>query len=144
MTGGFTAVGATDSMEWSERGITLEGTRFRVAFGPEIKLDSEELHLLKPRWMVERYAKLIDELRPKRIFELGIYHGGSVAFLALLAKPDRHVAIDLQPSPSRRFEEWLGSHSDVVRTRTTASIRPTARHSAGSLPTNLPTNRWIS
>jgi predicted O-methyltransferase YrrM len=102
-------------MEWSERGITLEGTRFRVGFGPEIKPDPTELLLMKPRWMVERYAKLIADLHPKRMFELGIYHGGSVAFLALLAKPDRHVAIDLQPSPSRRFEEWLGTHGDVVR-----------------------------
>jgi predicted O-methyltransferase YrrM len=102
-------------MEWSERGITLDGTRFRVGFGPEIEPDSTELLLMKPRWMVEKYAKLVDELDPRRIFELGIYHGGSVAFLALLAKPDRHVAIDLLPSPSRRFAEWLGTHEDIVR-----------------------------
>ena len=102
-------------MEWNERGITLEGTRFRVGFGSEIEPDPTELLLMKPRGMVERYVQLVAELNPKRIFELGIYHGGSVAFLALLAKPDRHVAIDLQLSTSRQFEEWLGSHGDVVR-----------------------------
>jgi predicted O-methyltransferase YrrM len=102
-------------MEWNERGITLEGTRFRVGFGPETKPDPTELLLMKPRWMVERYVKLIDKLKPKRMFELGILHGGSVAFLALLAKPDRHVAIDRQTRSSTQFEDWLESHDDVVR-----------------------------
>ena len=37
--------------------------------------------------MVERYVKLVDELNPKRMFELGIFHGSSAAFLVLLAKP---------------------------------------------------------
>ena len=48
------------------------------------------------------------------MLELGIFHGGSVAFLALLAKPDRYVAIDRQPRSSTQFEEWVGSHDDVV------------------------------
>jgi predicted O-methyltransferase YrrM len=102
-------------MEWDKRGITLEGTRFRVGIGRETKPDPTELLLMKPRWMVERYVALIDKLKPKRMFELGILHGGSVAFLALLAKPDRHVAIDREPRASTQFEEWLESHADVVR-----------------------------
>ena len=101
-------------MEWNDRGLTLAGTRFRVGFGPQTQPDSNELLLMKPRWMVERYAALIEDVKPKRIFELGIFHGGSVAFLALLAEPDRHVAIDYQPKGSARFEDWRQAHDDVV------------------------------
>ncbi len=101
-------------MEWNDRGLTLAGTRFRVGFGTDTQPDSNELLLMKPRWMVERYAALIDDVKPKRMFELGIFHGGSVAFLALLAEPDRHVAIDYQPKGSARFEDWRQAHDDVV------------------------------
>jgi predicted O-methyltransferase YrrM len=101
-------------MEWNDRGITLEGTQFRVGYGSETKPDSMELLVMKPRWMVERYAALIDEVKPRRVFELGIFHGGSVAFLALLAKPDRHVAIDYQAKASTQFDEWSRAHRDVV------------------------------
>ena len=44
-------------MEWNDRGLTLAGTRFRVGFGPQTQPDSKELLLMKPRWMVERYAR---------------------------------------------------------------------------------------
>ena len=53
-------------MEWDERGITLGGTRFRVGFGPETKPDPTELLVMKPRWLVERYVKLVDELKPEK------------------------------------------------------------------------------
>ena len=105
-----------NDMEWNDRGLTLGGTRFRVGFGPGTQPDATELLLVKSRWMVERYAALIEDVKPKRIFELGIFHGGSVAFLALLAKPDRHVAIDHQPKPSTRFDDWRQAHDDVVHT----------------------------
>jgi len=93
--------------------VTLDGTRFRVGFGPEVRAGPDQLLLMKPRWMVERYVELIETLRPRRIVELGILSGGSVAFLALLAKPDKHVATDLRPASSARFETWLESHVEV-------------------------------
>jgi predicted O-methyltransferase YrrM len=102
------------ALEWNERGLTLGGTPFRVGYEPGIKTDAMELLLFKPRWMVERYAALIDEVKPERMLELGIFHGGSVAFLALLAKPTVHVAIDRQPQASARFDDWCQAHRDVV------------------------------
>jgi hypothetical protein len=44
-------------MEWDEGGVTLDGTRFRVGFGPEVKAGPEELLLMKPRRLVERYSR---------------------------------------------------------------------------------------
>ena len=61
--------------------------------------------IVKRRPGVERYVRLIEELRPKRIFELGIFQGGSTALLAELARPQRLVAIDKRAVPGR-VEEY--------------------------------------
>jgi Methyltransferase domain len=102
-------------MDWDQRGVTLGGTRFRVGYGPESMAGPEELLLLKPRPLVDRYVELVEELRPRRIVELGIFMGGSVAFLALLAKPEKLVAIDIRSEASIEFNAWLESHEKVVR-----------------------------
>jgi predicted O-methyltransferase YrrM len=72
----------------------------------------------KPRWLVERYAELIEELRPEYMFELGTFQGGSTALLAELARPRRLVAIDLLPAKKPLVEEYATSRGlhDVVRT----------------------------
>jgi predicted O-methyltransferase YrrM len=130
-------------MEWNDRGLTLRGTRFRVGYGSQTQPDPTELLLMKPRWMVERYVALIEELKPKRIFELGILHGGSVAFLALLAEPDRHVAIDRQPKAGARFEKWRQAHDDVVHVHhgidqgDAAALRRIAADEFGGEPLDL-------
>ena len=108
-------VSPIENVDWDESGLTLQGTRFRSGVGAEIKAGPDELRLIKQRWMIERYVELIDALRPQHIVELGISLGGSVAFLAMLAKPVKHVAVDLRPRSSAQFESWLESHVDVVR-----------------------------
>jgi predicted O-methyltransferase YrrM len=47
--------------------------------------------------MVERYGALQSEIQPANVVELGIYDGGGTAFLALLFRPERLVAVDLSP-----------------------------------------------
>jgi Methyltransferase domain len=47
--------------------------------------------------------------------ELGILHGGSVAFITLLANPEKYVATDLLPGSSEQFDAWLESYDEVVR-----------------------------
>jgi predicted O-methyltransferase YrrM len=116
---------AIDRMAWHEGGVTLDGTRFRVGVVGDaehalLRLEPEaiapdELILMKPRWELERYVELVETLRPRRIVELGIWLGGGVAFLALLANPDKHVAIDIRPDAGQQFATWLESHNDAVR-----------------------------
>jgi predicted O-methyltransferase YrrM len=78
-----------------------------------------EFRIFKPRAAVERYAALIAELQPRRIFELGIRMGGSTVFFAELARPERLVAIDCQPLRDvipRIRQHLAGSDlEDVVR-----------------------------
>ena len=103
-------------LEWhADDRVEFNGTAFRVGFGQDVKAGPAELMLMKPRWMVERYVELVSVLRPKRIVELGIFKGGSVAFLTLLANPEKFVATDIRRQSSPQFEAWCASRDDVVR-----------------------------
>jgi len=62
---------------------------------------------VKPRPHIERYNDLIRDVKPNRIVELGIFDGGSTAFLAQLACPDKLIAIDLMPDPCAGLEDFL-------------------------------------
>jgi cephalosporin hydroxylase len=103
----------TAQLEWDQSGVTLDGTRFVVGFGPDVRPDPGALLLRKPRNVVDRYVALIERLRPQRVLELGIYHGGSVAFHASLANAETYVATDLAESASEAFQTWLASRDDV-------------------------------
>ena len=103
--------------------FSIGDTRFRilpaggfVAPGAMERKDADFL-IVKRRPGVERYVRLIEELRPKRIFELGIFQGGSTALLAELARPQRLVAIDKRAVPGA-VEEYAARRGlrDVVRT----------------------------
>ena len=68
---------------------------------------------------MERYVALIADLKPQRIFELGILQGGNTLFFAELARPRRIAAIDRLPLESfkRKLQGYVGSAglADVVR-----------------------------
>jgi predicted O-methyltransferase YrrM len=57
------------------------------------------LTLLKGIQMVEIYERLLAPFSNPRMVELGISQGGSVALLALLARPEKLVAIELASEP---------------------------------------------
>jgi SAM-dependent methyltransferase len=65
----------------------------------------------KSRPLLDRYVELLDELRPRNIFELGSRDGGSTAFLCEAARPRRLVALDKRPIDStpglRSFREYV-------------------------------------
>jgi SAM-dependent methyltransferase len=67
--------------------------------------------------MVDRMIDLIAELEPKRIVELGIFKGGSTAFMAALARPEKLTAIELDSKPVRALAQLIearGLQSTVV------------------------------
>ena len=77
-----------------------------------------ELLVAKPRWRVEKYVELLERLRPRNVFELGIFRGGSTALFAEVARPRRLVAIDKEEGRIRPLEKYLSRKdaSDAVRT----------------------------
>ena len=55
-----------------------------------------QLFIAKRReWLLD-YMQVFDDIQPKNIVELGIFHGGSTAFLDTYCQPDRLAAIDIQ------------------------------------------------
>jgi predicted O-methyltransferase YrrM len=100
-------------LEWKDdTRLAVEGTEFVLApiavQAARPAIDQGALLLRKPRWMVERYAALRSQIDgPANIFELGIYEGGSAALLALMFRPRRLVAVDLDTSRGRMLHEFL-------------------------------------
>jgi SAM-dependent methyltransferase len=60
--------------------------------------------IFKSRALLERHVKLIHELKPEHVFELGFYVGGSALFIAELTHPRKVVAVDRRPR-NRSVEE---------------------------------------
>lgn len=70
---------------------------------------AEHLCIRKPRQMVENYATLVQQYRPRTIFELGIFQGGSTALLAQLAQPEKLVAVDIRTEPAEGLDEFIAA-----------------------------------
>jgi predicted O-methyltransferase YrrM len=73
--------------------------------------------LLKTRAMIDQYAEVVAELHPERIFQLGIFQGGSVAMLSELARPERLAAIDLSADRVPVLDGYIADRGlgDVVQ-----------------------------
>ena len=102
---------------WSRHDeIDLDGVRFHATALPSAaRSTATRFQVVKSRWLVDRYINLIAEFRPERIFELGIFDGGSTALIAQLAEPTKLVAIELAPS-CRALDEFIeaqGLHESV-------------------------------
>jgi SAM-dependent methyltransferase len=78
--------------------------------------------LLKVRPLVQRYIDLVQELEPRSIFELGIFEGGSTAFLYELAQPQRMVAVDQQEPKNPALREHIARHGLSDRLRMHADV----------------------
>ena len=94
----------------SEDHCTVGGLTFQILRSgqgdPSPEGDADFL-LLKERPLVERYVDLLAEVDPRNVFELGIFAGGSTAFLYEVGRPRRLVAIDRDPPVNDALERHL-------------------------------------
>jgi SAM-dependent methyltransferase len=109
-------------LNWQDdQHFLIGGTTFRTlpegVNAGQRRTGGADFFVAKPRWMVERYVELLDDLQPQRIFELGIFQGGSTALLAEVASPLRLVAIDRQARKNQKLEQYLSRKGleDTVR-----------------------------
>jgi Methyltransferase domain len=92
----------------AEDTFTVEGTTFVCRpVGRRFHSEPGRFCLLKPRHEVEWYDAFLRERGPERIVEVGAYDGGSSAFIAELAHPERLVAIDQRPEPGPALTEFV-------------------------------------
>jgi predicted O-methyltransferase YrrM len=124
--------------------ITTRGTEF-VTLGREgsftrsladvAGLDSspQRFLLLKTREGVDRYLEVIRTLLPRRVVELGIFHGGSTALLMELIQPEMLVAIEYEPEPVAALETYLHRSEFRERCRTYYGVDQADREGVGRL-----------
>lgn len=111
---------ATPHLHWQNAHmLELSEVTFHLRFDERFSSRPDAFRLVKHRHMVERYIELVQRLAPARMVELGILQGGSVALSALLARPDRLLALDLTTEPARALEAFIDARGlrDQVRTR---------------------------
>jgi hypothetical protein len=82
---------------------------------------AERFTLLKSRALIDRYAAMAATLDPKRIVELGIWHGGSTVFFHRLYRPERIVAVDIRPAPSA-LHDYVRRHGLAAQIRIHAGV----------------------
>ena len=100
----------------------LPGDSFRVGdvefvckYSPESTGD--RFFIVKPLELIEQYREVFRRFEGGTIFELGIAEGGSTALIALLAKPFKLIAIELEPHELGALTSFVDEHSlaGVVR-----------------------------
>jgi predicted O-methyltransferase YrrM len=72
-----------------------------------ISSTSSQFLIAKSNDVVELYSQLIYDRRPRGIVELGIFRGGSTAFLALLARPERLIAFEYETERVAALDELI-------------------------------------
>lgn len=87
------------------RGTTFEARAFRAG-----ETAPDHLFLMKPRPMVERYVEVLTGLAPRCVIELGVFRGGSTAFLAHLLQPSKLLAVDLSPARVPALDAFIDHH----------------------------------
>jgi Methyltransferase domain len=98
-------------LEWqSDSRLVVDGVVFAVEpgmTGARPKPEPGGLGILKPRWMIEKYAALQTQISGGNVVELGILEGGGAGLLALLLEPRRLVSIDLCPDRVEALDDFV-------------------------------------
>ncbi len=61
----------------------------------------------KPQWMINRYEQLLNQLKPKKIFELGIQRGGSCVMFQRLSSAEKMVSIDVRQQRIAALDQYI-------------------------------------
>ena len=89
-----------DRLEWKEDRMLLDGHVYRLQhFNGPWTGDSNHFIFYKTRDLVDQYREFFEgrpDFSPQRIFELGLWDGGSMVFWAELFQPSKHVGVDIQ------------------------------------------------
>ena len=92
-------------MEIGGTSFEIDGVEFRT--GWKRTSTGEYFTIIKSDLMVQQYRDLLARFPSPRIVELGIFQGGSVALMAMLARPQKLVAIELEETPVEPLLELI-------------------------------------
>jgi predicted O-methyltransferase YrrM len=71
------------------------------------KIEQDKFYVAKSQEIIQRYLMMIKERKPQTIVELGVFRGGSVAFLQLAAKPKRFLALEISPERVDLLDKFI-------------------------------------
>lgn len=130
--------GPVPELEWQDdQNLVLNGLRFKLSYDVETlqKGSSEPNSFLlgKPRHMVEWAADIARAARARNIFEMGILQGGSVVLYDQLFRPEKIVAIDLNPSRVTALENYIAAQEGPPSVRPRYGISQDDRAAMESL-----------
>lgn len=99
----------TTDLSWDGEELTVDGITFTCR--PHDRFTSTERHfdLIKRPALVRQHLSLLEALRPRRIVELGVFQGGSVALTALVAEPEALVAFELSADRVEALDAMLAA-----------------------------------
>jgi len=111
-------------IEWhTKRSFGLGGHEFNTLedgndyFSTKDPEQEGRLLMAKSSIIIHQLMALVREQKPKNIVELGIYRGGSAAFLYLLAKPMKMLALDLSKNRLEKLDHFIAVEKaqDILR-----------------------------
>jgi len=86
----------TAAPEWvDDATLVVDGVTFVAATTGRFTSTPDRFCLVKRPDLVRNHLALLAELRPRRVVELGVFQGGSAALVALVARPELLVAVEL-------------------------------------------------
>jgi predicted O-methyltransferase YrrM len=107
--------------DWADEGrLVVDGVEFHVTHDADLYMTevstAERFVVAKQVEMVELLCDVVEALQPRHVVELGIFKGGSAALLALLARPEKLTAIELETESVEPLEELIAARDlrDVV------------------------------
>jgi len=83
----------------------VDGAQFNIDF--DRPSSAKRFTIRKPGELIDAYGRLVEHEQPRRIIELGICTGGSTALLALLADPEKLVALELDDEPIATLSDFI-------------------------------------
>jgi hypothetical protein len=94
-----------------EETLHVDGVDFVARTYPRFTSTPDRFCLVKPPPLVRRYLQFLEHLRPRRLVELGVFQGGSVALTALVARPDTMLAVELAADRVPALDDLLRSRA---------------------------------
>jgi predicted O-methyltransferase YrrM len=96
--------------------FTIDGVDFTSSFEPS--RSATDFCVRKPRALIERTLAHLSEHRPRRIVELGIASGGGTALLALAARPELLLALEIDTDRVVALDELIVARALGAEVRT--------------------------
>lgn len=87
--------------------IEIDGHRFALVPHTGQRGSGDAITLKKPSWMLDRYRELAAEFAEPNLVEVGLWDGGSTAFLAATFRPRSLVGVELDTTPLVALDRFL-------------------------------------